>query len=175
MSLTARMPMRIERTLAAARRRLMELLDDGSWCPCCGQWAKRYRRALNSTMVRSLIWLVEESRREVEEGEPGWVDVPAVAPRWVTTTNQHATLRWWGLAERLPSGTPAKKHSGVWRPTELGRRFVYEDALVPSHILHYNNEVHEDPSASRVEVRDALLVGGFDYEETMNSISEGRR
>jgi hypothetical protein len=165
--------MRIERTLAAARRRLLELLDDGSLCPCCGQWAKRYRRALNSTMVRSLLWLVQASRRDVELGGSGWIDVPADAPKWVTKTNQHATLRWWGLAERLPSDVPAKKHSGVWRPTRLGRRFVDGEALVPSHLLHYNNEVVGDPSAKSIGVMEALDGGGFDYEETMNGVMAG--
>ena len=159
--------MRIERTLAAARRRLMGLLDDGSWCPCCDQWAKRYRRALNGTMVRSLIWLVGEHQRSAAHGGDRWIDVPAVGPKWVTTTNQHATLRWWDLAERLPSKAPAKKHSGVWRPTALGVRFAHGETLVPSHVIHYNNEV-VGRSETWVSVRQALGVK-FDYEATMGS------
>lgn len=157
--------MRIERTLAGARRRLVGSLDDGSYCPCCGQWAKRYRRALNATMVRSLIWLVGENQRDVAHGGDGWVDVPAVGPRWMTTTNQHATLRWWDLAERLPSKTRARKHSGIWRPTTLGWHFAHGETMVPSHVLHYNNEV-VGRSETWVSIRQALGVQ-FDYEETM--------
>ena len=32
-------------------------LDDGTICPCCDKYVRRYRRKLNASMARSLIWL----------------------------------------------------------------------------------------------------------------------
>ena len=67
---------------------------DGGHCPCCDRWGKIYRRGLNSSMARSLIWLVQQPDR----GD-GWVHVPDNAPAWLLRSNQLGTLHLWGLLE----------------------------------------------------------------------------
>lgn len=144
-------------TLAEARALVESNLDEGMECPCCGQLARKYKRKLNSTMARGLIWLVRQG--------PRWVDVPAEGPRWLTKTNQHATLRWWDLVERLSSDDPAKKHSGMWQATQVGIDFVYRRTTVPAHVYHFNNTVMGF-SGESIDI-EAALGSHFDYAEMM--------
>jgi hypothetical protein len=156
-------------SLESAIAELRENLNDGTHCPCCGQWAKRYKRKLNSAMARGLVWLVGASKNAPDGG---WVDVPADAPKWLTKTNQHTTLRWWGLIERMPSSDDSsKKHSGMWRPTELGVEFVRGATKVPAYVYHYNNEV-DGWSDEQIDIREAFGTK-FNYTETMQSAGFG--
>jgi hypothetical protein len=97
----------------------------------------------------------------------GWVDIPTEAPKWLTSSNQHTTLRWWDLIERLPNDDPAKKHSGVWRPTQKGIDFARGVIQVPSYVIHYNNEVLRW-SDEETTIQESLGKK-FDYSETMAS------
>lgn len=42
-------------------------LDEGTTCPCCGRFAKRYRRKINSSMGASLVALVNISDRRMAD------------------------------------------------------------------------------------------------------------
>ena len=57
---------------------------DGGNCPCCDRWGKIYQRGLNSSMSRSLIWLVFNAKPR----EDGWVHVPSSAPDWMLRNSQ---------------------------------------------------------------------------------------
>ncbi|MCI0664793.1 MAG: hypothetical protein L0220_27335, partial [Acidobacteria bacterium] len=48
---------RDDMTLAEARHLLETLLPVGHACPCCDQFAKEYRRLINSGIARALILL----------------------------------------------------------------------------------------------------------------------
>ena len=133
---------------------------DGGKCPCCRRWGKIYARNINETMCRSLIWLAY-----TRANARGWVDVPETAPRWLVRSNQLATLRWWGLVERLPSNDPDAKHSGLWRVTQLGRDFVAGRVTVPKTAYTYNGEV-EYMSAEQTTVADCFGKK-FSYHEVM--------
>jgi len=135
-------------------------LDDGTICPCCDKYVRRYRRKLNASMARSLIWLVRESERSPD----GWVDVPSRAPRWLVRTNQLATVRLWGFIERAKTNEDVK-HSGQWRPTPEGVRFAYDRTTAPEAVVTYNG----DPvgfEGSQVSIADAL-GRKFSYFELM--------
>ncbi len=150
-------------TLREARRDLRAGIDEGQRCPCCSKWVKRYRRRLNGAVVRSLAWLVLASDRSTEEG---WVDVPREGPRWLIRGNPHPKLRLWGFAERreVEEGSGVRC-SGLWRPTDRGRRFV--DGLVdaPESVFELLSEV-DAVSPERVWFRDVLDVA-FDYDALM--------
>jgi len=154
-------------TLGDARDRLMGMLDEGARCPCCDKFARRYRRRFNSTMTRSLIWLV----REWQDSGRGWVDVPKIAPRSIVRSNQLPTVRWWGLAER-PANTddPRLKHSGLWRPTESGIEFALRRAKIPPIAVTY------DGTVERLEGRpvgvDETLGVKFNYAEIMSGAAQ---
>jgi len=155
-----------EKTIREASEMLASVLDEGAHCPLCGQWAKRYKRKINSTMARSLLWIVSRSDHSSLEG--GWINIPAEAPKWLTRSNQHTTLRWWGLIERLPNDEPAKKHSGVWRPTQRGIEFSRGTIQVPSYVIHYNNKMLHW-SDEKTTIQEALGEK-FDYSETMEPV-----
>jgi hypothetical protein len=150
-----------ERTLAEARLDLGEALGEGVFCPCCGQYAKEYKRKLNSRMARSIIWLVRRFRETTD-----WVDVARTAPRFVVAGGgEMAKLAHWGLIEQRMNTDEKKRTSGVWRPTQRGIDFVQERCSVPSHVYLYNNEVR-GWAGTKTDIR-AALGKRFDYAELM--------
>jgi len=153
--------------LREAREELFTRLDDGVRCPCCDQYARRYRRNFNSTMARSLLWLVK-SWLHREDGK--WIDVPRNAPRWLVRSNQLPTVRWWGLVERPPSDDPKRKHSGLWQPTPSGVAFAQGTLLIPAKAVTYRGIV-EGFEGQEITVKQALGKH-FDYAEIMGRTNE---
>ena len=139
--------------------------DKGGYCPCCDRWGKIYPRRFNATMAKSLIWLA------AWEQDDGWCDVPNSAPKSVVRTNQLPTTRWWGLAERQPSGDSAAKHSGWWRVTDKGNRFARGMIAVSKEVFTYNAEVLHFGD-DLIYIKDAFKTS-FDYEEVMLPIMSG--
>lgn len=135
---------------------------DGGKCPCCNRWGKIYKRGINETMARSLIWLVN-----ARANAHGWVDVPEIAPRWLVRSNQLPTLRWWDLVERIPSADPDNKHSGLWRPTDKGRQFYNQTIKVPQFVYTYDGEV-EFFGGADVGI-DECFGKKFSYADVMSS------
>ena len=88
-------------TLTRARQRLHARLDEGLFCPCCDQYAKRYRRKMNSGMVRSLINIYRNGYQDSLE----WVYIP----------NLSAKSREGGQDRLLgPAGGAARAARGRW-------------------------------------------------------------
>ena len=111
--------------------------DVGGYCPCCERWGKIYKRPLNSTMARSLMWLVNTPHR----GD-GWTHVPDVAPTWLLRAPQLTSLSYWGLV--VPFSKESKLlSSGLWKPTNNGIRFAHNELRVPKYVFLYNNRVLE--------------------------------
>jgi queuine/archaeosine tRNA-ribosyltransferase len=104
-------------TLAEARRRVKALLDEGSVCPCCDQYAKRYVRAIYSTQAMQLIRLYRMNSLPGEEAT--FYHRTQVTPR--CNNGDLVFLRHWDLLEVEPNEDPAKKDSGNFRITPLGR------------------------------------------------------
>jgi hypothetical protein len=137
---------------------LMNGLDNGTSCPCCGQFAKVYKRKMRSDMAHWLIWLVLKCR----DSEDGWADV-----RQATVRNgDYAKTAHWGLAVQKMNQDTSKKNSGLWRPTDLGVQFVECRLKVPSHVHLYDNSVvgWSDKMVTVVEA----LGEHFNYQELMN-------
>lgn len=147
------------RTLAEARQWLINNIVDGTRCPCCNQFAKAYRRQINSGMARSLIAMYLHG----PSGE--WIHVPT---RIGARSREEGKLRYWGLVEeqvevlRNDGG-----RAGYWRVTDAGRRWVTGQSTVPKYVTVYNNTVYAsygDP----VSVTDTLGTK-FDYSELMTA------
>jgi hypothetical protein len=153
-------------SLREAAREVWAEADDGAYCPVCRKWVRRYWHRLNASMARGLAWLVLAARRDEVVDDDGWVHVPTHGPRWLVRTNQHATLRLWGLAERraVEDGTSVKC-SGRWRPTERGFAFVDGLVEVEDRVLTYNGEV---VARGTETIRfERVLDVQFDYETLM--------
>ena len=153
-------------TVRQAAHTLWASADEGVHCPLCRKWVRRYWHRLNASMARGLAWLVLAARRSETADPEGWVHVPTHGPRWLVRTNQHASLRLFGLAERrAPDDEARVKCSGWWRPTARGFAFVDGLVEVEDRVLTYNGEVVGRGEATlRFE---SVLDVAFDYAELM--------
>lgn len=148
-------------SLSEAQHWLKELLTEGADCPCCHQFAKKYRRKLNSSMARGLIWLVCEAGPE-----RAWVEYSKVGPQWLQKIGGTlATLEHWRLIESRENTETAKRASGIWRPTMIGREFALGKWMLPKYAIIYNNRC-ERLDGEEFGIWDAL-GSDFDYEALM--------
>lgn len=131
---------------------------DGGECPCCERWGKVYRRGLNASMARALMWLVHQ-----EDRGDGWVHVPSSAPPWMLRTQQLPTLQLWGLVEGFSSGDSKLQSSGLWRPTPSGTLFATNKMSVKKYVYVYNNAVR-DTDGDQIFIGDAL-GSKYNYHE----------
>ena len=149
-------------TLADARAELFRTRDEGTHCPCCDQYAKRYKRKLNSGMARCLIWLADAAGYSSEV----YVPVSDTAPASVVGIGGSlATLRHWGLVEQEVS--ERGQIPGSWRITTRGITFVMGLCVVSRHVFLYNNTA-EGFSEETTTIQQAL-GNKFDYYELMTS------
>jgi len=150
----------IDNAIEVTRERLRENLDEGVTCPCCGQYAKRYKRKLNSSMAAALCWLWTHSGY-------AWCDVPSQAPSWVLKAREYPKLAWWGLIEEKPKEEHHKgRTSGLWRVTQLGADFARSCVSVPRYAFVYNGTVEDFTTGDAISIRCAL-GDRFDYAELM--------
>jgi hypothetical protein len=106
-------------------------------------------------MVNGLYWIYDNTPAG------GYVDVPKCGPQWMTKSNQHTTLKHWGLLERAPNTDPKKKHSGMWRVTPKGLRVMMGEPI-EKYALIYNDTCYglKGPMILLKDVRNR-----FDYSE----------
>ncbi len=145
-----------------AKESFLSKIDAGLNCPCCSQFAKRYRRKLHSTMAAGLIWL---SRLGTD-----YVYVRETAPRWLLSKGgSFALLQHWGLIESKaqPSNDKSQKESGVWKITRKGTDYVNEQITVRARVILYNNKC-EGFEGEQIWIKQAL-GGKFDYQELMSA------
>ena len=146
-------------TLAEARQIVAGGVQEGVTCPCCDQYIKRYKRALNSTMARFLIWLVRTSR----DTPGGWVDIRRCPVRG----GDYAKLLHWGMVAHAEDKDGGKR-SGMWRPTEQGVEFAHSVTRVPSHVFLLTGQV-DGWASTTTDIRGALGKR-FDYLELMGLV-----
>lgn len=157
-----------ELSLGGARQWLRGQVDKGAPCPCCTQFAKVYRRKLNSSMARALIHLT----RHTEPGE--FVHIFTFARRFGFQHSDVPTLRFWGFLEAShtePGAPPHErsagaKESGVWAITDAGRAFV-KGAPAPLRV-HLFGGRRLGASDATTTIRQAL-GDKFDYEQLMTT------
>lgn len=137
-------------TVREAVSTLVANVERGTRCPCCGQFAKAYKRRLRGNHAR---FLFDVARLSSEE-EP-WVHYK----RCYFAGRDYNYLRHFGLAEVV-------EREGLWKLTPLGQRFLMGEVGVPQWILVFNNEV-VDRAKETLLVRECLTQGGFDYDALM--------
>ena len=145
-------------TLAEARKWLADRVTAGARCPCCNQYAKVYRRQINSGMARSLIAMYLHG----PQGQ--WVHLPTqVGAR----SREEGKLRYWGLVEeQVEVQRDDGGRVGYWRLTASGTRWVTGQSTVPKFCTVYNNTVLATYGA-QITISDAL-GDRFNYSELMN-------
>lgn len=130
---------------------------DGVNCPCCGQFAKVYRRRLNTGMARSLITMWRSAGRE-------WQHVPTTVGG---KSREEGKLRYWGLVEERTTPRDDGGRAGWWRVTEKGERFVRNGLAVPQYAIVYNGAVLDlDGGPTNIV---GAIGSRFDYRELMSA------
>jgi len=158
--------------MEVSAQHLRQKLDEGTICPCCNQYAKRYKRKLNSSIAAALCWMWKTAQEDSAwkngwRPTDVWINVPAQAPAWVLKAREYPKLAMWGLIEEKPRKPGSKaRTSGVWRVTQLGADFVRSCVDVPRYAFVYNGNVDGFTDSDRVYIRSAL-GDRFDYDELM--------
>lgn len=148
-------------TLGEARDRLRVLVDEGHECPCCTQYAKVYRRKINSSMAHDLIVMWRAFGTD-------WGYLPDLrSKRSLKGNREESKLRYWGLVREDPERREDGGRAGWWRITPEGVLFVTDRIRVPKYARIYDARclgLQGEP----IGIRDAL-GDRFDYQELMNS------
>ncbi len=158
-------------TVAQARAWVDQRTPIGCECPVCHQYARRYRRQVNSAMATALILFFRW-----HEKHPGeWLHVPTfIAERHLPAGldaalrgGDFAKLRFWGLIESKPGEIRSddSDRAGIWRITALGTRFVRDEVTIKRYALVYNNHV-TGSEGSGVTIKECLGKR-FSYDELM--------
>lgn len=157
-------------TLEEARSLVKANIDKGIRCPCCTQFAKVYKRKLNSAMARSLIYL--SHRVSIDE----WVHIPSLLGAhhnaWIMRSREWPKLCYWGLLESKGDEVreDGSNRVGIYRLTELGSRFVVGAARVPKYIYLFNNRILASRSCNETVNIGEAIGSKFNYEELMRGI-----
>ncbi len=146
-----------EMTLGEARDIVKRELREGLKCPTCTQFAKVYRRKLNSGMAVSLIRMWRAAGTE-------WQHVPTTVGR---RSAEEGKLRYWGLIEEETERREDGGRAGYWRVTEAGAAFVRAQATVQSHAMIYDGDCLR-LDGPYITIQDAL-GGKFSYAELMRA------
>jgi len=145
-------------SLAAAQAWLREQLAEGARCPCCTQFAKVYRRKVNSAMARAII-------HQYRTVGLAYAQTTRLCP-W---THEAAQLSWWGLLEEEPVRRDDGGRSSWWRVTNTGAEFARNELRIPKYAVVYDGRLQRLDGTEWVDVR-ACLGARFNYEELMGGV-----
>lgn len=145
-------------TVYAARWWVSENINEGVTCPCCGQFAKAYRRKISAPMARVLIDMYRVS-------EFDWVYLPSLR----SAGQDEALARHWGIIDAKPGLRPdGARQQGWWALTARGQLWVEGKVAIPKYARIYNSQLVglEGPD---VTIKDAL-GSRFNYDELMRGV-----
>lgn len=147
-------------TIKEVKEHLRENFENGTECPCCGQFVKLYKRKFGSVMARTLIRLnrMPHHYNHVKDIVQGISD---------TGTNDFSKMKYWGLIEEQSNDDNGKKNSGYWAITQKGEEFVNMRLEIPSHAFVYNSTL-QGFSNGYTNIIQAL-GNKFNYKELMNA------
>jgi len=156
-------------TLAEAAAWLLQQHKKGAICPCCTQFAKRYKRKLNSSMAYALLLIFHAFRTRTV-----WLHVPEYLMEVCKTGptvrgGDWAKLIHWGLIEQKPDEMrqDGSKRTGFYKITDKGNAFVRGEIRVPKYVYIYASRC-VGASEETVSFREALgRENGFRYDELM--------
>ncbi len=126
-------------TLKEARDYVRAGFRKGVKCPCCGQLAKLYKRKVDKTMAKTLIWMV---RSQQETGQEWYEFAELPESQHKKGGGNYAQLRYWRLLEKGKNQSTLlpDSHSGIWRPTQRGIDFAHNLLVIDKYALVYNNK-----------------------------------
>lgn len=150
-------------TIREAKKFIKGNIYEGVECPCCGQFAKAYKRKLYKTQALSLISLYNLSGGNTDK----YFHVKDIEASFRGSGGgDMAKLRFWGLIQEMEKESDeSKRTSGMWRITRKGVLFVTDEMMVLSHVVIYNQKPYGF-DGDHISIRDALGEE-FNYQELM--------
>jgi hypothetical protein len=118
----------------------------GARCPCCTQFAKVYKRQINSGMARSLIRMYRVAGLD-------WVHIPTALP---ARSREEGKLAYWGLVEEASEPREDGGRAGWWRITSKGEAFLRRQLKVPKYALVYDARRLGFDETEMVDIQDCL-------------------
>jgi len=153
-------------SVGEAKRWLKDRLEDGTYCPCCDQFAKIYHRQIHASMAVHLIILYKLSGRTGEYIHKSVLMRQAKMSVSSFGGGDFAMLRFWGLIEeQFKDLNKDSRTSGSWKITEKGILFVDQRITVQQKVRIYNGGVLNfyGPMVSIVD----CLHNKFSYADLM--------
>jgi hypothetical protein len=158
-------------TINEAQRYMRERIKEGVQCPCCYQNVKMYYRPLSSSMVYGLMLIYREFNRTF--GPPvEWLHVENffkdIKGLPSSVRGDIPKLRFWGLIEPFSCGLDdGNPNNGMYRITDLGRKFVEGKVLLQNKVKLYNNKFYGF-AGPEVDIFVALK-NKFNYNEIIKT------
>ena len=153
-----------QKTLSEAKFELNSGLQNGITCPCCGRFAKRYRRNLTASMTYALILMCKSGNRDFFHVND-YFEANNIPSKSVT---EFSKLRFFGLIEsKIELREDWSDRNGHYRITPKGIDFVMNRITVMQYVTIYNNKV-KTVSNEQVTIADSLKQK-FNYAELMNT------
>jgi len=136
----------------------------GTHCPCCGQFAKIYRRRLNCQAAFGMVRLAAMGSAESFNT---YQHVSKIMSGYGGRTGggDFAKAALWNLIEQMPNDAPERHTSGKWRLTQEGILFATNQIRIREYVNIYNGEVL-NYSGGYVGIKDALHAQ-FNYAELL--------
>ncbi len=130
-------------------------------CPCCGRYAKVYKRKLHNAVARQLIMMLKL------QGDRIFVHARDLIVPGLSGMGDLGKAQYWGLVEQKENNDEDQKSSGFWSLTERGARFVRGECKVPEYVMVFDNKVIERGGVY-VSIHDAIGEK-FSYKELMTA------
>lgn len=155
-----------KQTVHEAKKWLQGMMNTGATCPCCGQYAKLYRRKITSTMAKCLVMI----HRFFQANKVQFIHVPNFLVKFKNDGSvaggDVAKLKHWGLLEPVVNERmDGSNRAGFYKITQLGKDWVDGNVSVPKYAYIYNQKLYK-LSEEKVFIKDAL-GDRFDYRELM--------
>jgi len=152
----------LNNTLQEAKSHLRNNWNEGTECPCCGQFVKLYERKLNVGITLFLIGLykLDPQGTSFHHAKEVLKQIDAF-----TTSRDYSILEYFKLIRSMPNTDNEKRTSGYWQLTQLDKDFVLDNAEVPSHVRIFNNKSY-GATGAMITIREALH-NKFNYDELM--------
>jgi hypothetical protein len=157
-------------TLADARATLKAEATQGAVCPCCGHFAKVYKRKFNSGMALAMIYSYPWFKAHPGE----WLSLrDFLIEIGKTKLNNYGVTLYWSMYEkRNAEPIHGERARGLYQMTEKGIAFVECKLTVPSHANEYLSEF-QSFEGEYITIREALGKK-FNYPELMREVGAWR-
>lgn len=126
-------------------------------CPCCNRHAQIYHRHLHHSTARQLIMLYKITR-----GLEDFVNAESLIIPGQQGVGDFSKAKYWGLIELAP------ETAGFWRLTELGVRFVNDEATIQKTVLVFD-DIALGFAGPQVSIHEALTKK-FSYADMMANV-----